>query len=207
MRYVSLFAALALAACSTPGGMPIQTVTDEDVLEQGRVPPGFPDVFARLYWLCGQAFEGRVASDDPRDADWAREVLTVHVRECSTDELRLPLHVGENRSRTWVLTRPGGGLRLKHDHRHEDGSEDVLTQYGGETSAIRGDTVRFPADAFSRSLFEREGIPDSMANVWSLTVTDTELVYELDRPNRRFEARFDLTQPVDAPPPPWGFED
>ena len=54
-------------------------------------------------------------------------------RSCDLAEIRIPFHVGEDRSRTWVMTPTSVGLRLKHDHRHEDGSEDEVTQYGGDT--------------------------------------------------------------------------
>jgi len=169
-------------------------------------PDGYP-MFAALSQLCGQAFEGRVVSDDPRDADWASQRLVMHVRECSDSEIRIPLHVGDDRSRTWVITPVPGGLQLKHDHRHEDGSEDVLTQYGGATTvAPTAERAEFPADEFSRALFEREDIPASMANTWSITLGETSFTYALDRPERHFAAEFDLTAPVDAPPPPWGAE-
>ncbi|WP_300544801.1 hypothetical protein [Maricaulis sp.] len=165
------------------------------------------DLFDRLAARCGQAFEGRVVSEDPRDADWASRRLVMHVRECGGDAIRIPLHVGEDRSRTWVISRTADGLRLKHDHRHEDGSEDVLTQYGGDTvEAPAPDRAEFPADAYSRALFEREGIPASTENVWSITLGETRFTYALDRPDRHFAAEFDLTQPVEAPPPPWGAE-
>lgn len=171
-------------------------------------PAARDDLFSRLQSLCGAAFQGSVVSDDPRDADWAGETLTVHVRECDAATVRIPLHVGEDRSRTWVVTRlEDGRLRLKHDHRHEDGSEDVLTQYGGETEApVTGLAARFPADAESRALFEREAIAASMDNVWTLALDPQAqtLTYALDRPDRHFEARFDLARPVEAPPPPWG---
>lgn len=182
---------LALAAC-TPS-------------QEAAAPA--EDLFDQLTALCGQAYEGQVVSEDPRDADWAAQTLTMHVRECSDTEIRIPLHVGEDRSRTWVITRQGEGLRLKHDHRHEDGSEDVLTQYGGDTVGVpAANRAEFPADAFSRALFEREGIPASMENVWSITLTDTRFTYALDRPERHFAAEFNLPQPVAPPPPPWGFE-
>jgi hypothetical protein len=57
----------------------------------------------------------------------------MHVRTCSENALRIPFHVGDDHSRTWVITRTENGLRLKHDHRHEDGSEDAVTQYGGDS--------------------------------------------------------------------------
>ncbi|WP_421857183.1 hypothetical protein [Oceanicaulis sp.] len=167
-----------------------------------------PDLFDRLSAYCGQAFEGEVTSEDERDADFASERLVMHVRECGETELRVPFHVGEDRSRTWVITRlPEGGLRLKHDHRHEDGSEDVLTQYGGDTVGTAGMTrADFPADAESQALFEREGIPVSMANVWSITLSEDSFIYALDRPDRHFAVAFDLTEPVETPPAPWGAE-
>jgi hypothetical protein len=162
------------------------------------------DLYTKLSHYCGQSFEGTVTSDDPRDADWAAETLTIEFRECDMGDIRIPLHVGENRSRTWVITRIEDGLRLQHDHRHEDGSSDVLTMYGGDTLEEPTATqAHFPADQHSKDLFEREGIPDSMQNTWSLTLNDTHLVYALDRPNRHFEASFDLTQTVATPPAPW----
>ena len=189
IRTLVLAAPLALAACAPAA----QTE---------------PDLFDRLSAYCGQAFEGRVTSDDPRDEAFASERLVMHVRECGDTVLRVPFHVGEDRSRTWVITRlPEDGLRLKHDHRHEDGSEDVLTQYGGDTEGAAGPVrADFPADAESQALFEREGIPVSMADVWSITLSEDSFIYALDRPNRHFAVEFDLTEPVETPPAPWGAE-
>ena len=196
--------------------------------------PSAPLLFQQIAELCGQAFEGRVTSDDPRDAEWVEQRLVMHVRECSDNEIRIPLHVGDDRSRTWVISIQSGvlsgpvdasalrdgamltcsgdceasWLRLKHDHRHEDGSEDVLTQYGGDAALMGADSnrVEFPADDFSRRLFEREGISASMENTWSITATGSSFTYALDRPGRHFSAEFDLTVPVELPPPPWGAE-
>jgi hypothetical protein len=163
--------------------------------------------FERLASLCGKAFEGRIASPAvPADAAFAGKRLVMHVRGCSEGELRIPFHVGEDRSRTWVVTRTAAGLRLKHDHRHEDGSEDRLTQYGGD-SAGAGEAVRqeFPADAFSKALFLREGSAQSVTNVWAMEVDPgARFAYELRRPGRFFRVEFDLARPVAPPPPPWG---
>lgn len=171
--------------------------------------PAAPTLFEQLSTLCGQAFEGGVVTEDERDADFASQRLVMHVRECEADTLRIPFHVGEDRSRTWVITRlDDGRLRLKHDHRHEDGSEDVLTQYGGKTdNAAAGLSADFPADEDSRALFAREGIEVSMANVWTMAIDGDSFVYALNRPDRHFEARFDLTRAVAPPPAPWGAAD
>lgn len=156
--------------------------------------------------MCGKAFEGRIASP-PVEADraFAGKRLVMDVRGCSTDEIRIPFHIGEDRSRTWVVTRTGTGLRLKHDHRHSDGTEDKLTQYGGD-SAGEGTAERqeFPADAFSKAMFTRENIPASTANVWAIEVDGEIFAYELRRPGRFFRVEFDLSRPVAPPPPPWG---
>lgn len=166
------------------------------------------DFLRALTGLCGQAFEGRIVDNEPApDADpFADQRLVMHVRECADGVVRVPFHVGDDRSRTWVITRTAQGLRLKHDHRHADGMPDVVTMYGGETASI-GTPVRqeFPADADSRALFEREGLAASIANTWAMELEPgRRFVYELTRPNRTFRVEFDLTTPVAAPPPPWG---
>jgi len=127
----------------------------------------------------------------------------MHVRSCDLAEIRIPFHVGPDRSRTWVVTPTSVGLRLKHDHRHEDGSEDAVTQYGGDTRG-QGDPVAqdFYADAITASL-----VPEAVTNVWTLEIRPGELfAYALRREgsDRRFRVEFDLTRPVDVPPPPWG---
>ena len=192
MKHLPIAAALLLAGCAT------------------RLPePGPQDLFfGHLSGLCGQAFEGRIASPPVEaDAAFAGKRLVMHVRDCSTHGVRIPFHVGEDRSRTWVVSRTDSGLRLKHDHRHEDGSEDKLSQYGGDAAAP-GTAARqeFPADAFSKALFEREKIPASVNNVWAMEVHPGRLfAYELRRPGRFFRVEFDLSRPVPPPPPPWGW--
>ena len=162
--------------------------------------------FARLSHLCGKAFEGRVVSPPTEaDASFAGKRLVMHVRDCSADEIRIPFHVGEDRSRTWVVTRTGAGLRLKHDHRHADGSEDAVRQYGGDTAGPgTAERQEFPADAFSRDLFERTGRAVSVPNVWAIEVDPGRMfAYELRRPGRHFRVEFDLSRPVPAPPAAW----
>lgn len=127
----------------------------------------------------------------------------MHARSCASTEVRIPFHLGANRSRTWVITRTATGLRLKHDHRHEDGSEDAITQYGGDTRDS-GTIVRqeFYADSHTATL-----IPAARTNVWTIEVIPGDrFAYALRRvgTDRRFRVEFDLTTPVATPPPPWG---
>lgn len=161
--------------------------------------------FAELSKHCGKAYAGRLVTEDPLDADIAGAPLVMEVRSCDADEIRIPFHVGDDRSRTWVVTRTERGLRLKHDHRHQDGSSDDLTLYGGDTTTA-GTPVRqeFPADQYSKDLFIREGRTASVDNVWAAEIDVQRFAYELKRPNRHFRVEFDVTAPVAAPPPPWG---
>ncbi len=162
------------------------------------------DVFwAELNAMCGNAYHGRVVQSEPPDDAMSQATLTMHVRECSESEIRVPFHVGDDRSRTWVFTRTVNGLRLKHDHRHEDGSEDEVTQYGGNTPAAGTAQVQeFAADEHTATL-----IPAAATNVWTVEVhPGSTFVYSLRREGteRRFRAEFEIGVPVDIPPPPWG---
>ncbi len=166
----------------------------------------------RIAALCGKAFAGRIAASEPAaaDADMAGKPLVMHVARCSADEIRIPFHVGDDRSRTWVLTRTPAGLRLKHDHRHADGSPDAVTMYGGDTAGP-GSAARqeFPVDAESIALFRANKLDRSVINVWAVEVSDTAFAYELRRPAgpaaRHFRVEFDVTRPVAPPPLPWGW--
>jgi hypothetical protein len=196
MKHSVLTLAFAAAACAPEA--PPQTSAETPAAQQEEVAQAPADVFlARLNALCGQRFEGKVVTSDPLDANFANSRLLMHVRDCSPSGVRIPFHVGEDKSRTWVLTRTDAGLRLKHDHRHDDGTEDELSQYGGDT-AVAGTVTRqeFPADEFSKELFLTKGNPASVTNVWAVEAADAMFAYELRRPERFFRVEFDLTKPV-----------
>jgi hypothetical protein len=135
----------------------------------------------------------------------------MHFRDCRKDEIRIPFNVGEDRSRTWMLSKTETGYRLKHRHIHEDGTVDKLTNYGGDhvgpPKALPGGGWRleFPADAESKAMFEAGGIPQSSQNVWAMEhVPGKQFVYELRRPQRFLRVEFDMTDTADTPQPPWG---
>ena len=169
---------------------------------------------------CGKAFAGRMVSDEAPDAEMRGAAMVMHVRECSPARIAVPFHVQRadgswDRSRTWLLTRTATGLRLKHDHRHEDGKPDAMTLYGGDTAAPgTASGQEFPVDAESVALFRAEGRTVSVTNVWRVEVTPAgsaqpRFAYQLLRqpPNaRNFRVEFDLTRPIPAPPAPWGHD-
>ena len=166
---------------------------------------------ARIAALCGKAFAGRVVTTDPADSDMIGKALVMHVAKCGADEVRIPFHVGDDRSRTWVITRTARGLRLKHDHRHQDGGPDAVTMYGGDTAGAGTATRQeFPVDAESVAMFRANGLARSATNVWAIEADERLFVYELKRPAgenaRHFRVEFDLTTPVAVPPKAWGAE-
>lgn len=158
--------------------------------------------------MCGNAYGGRITANDPATPNdpFEGQPLVMHVRTCEGERVLVPFHVGEDRSRTWVLTLHGDRIRLKHDHRHQDGSEDELTQYGGD-STTPGTASRqtFPVDQFSIDLFTRTNRTVSNTNTWAMEVYPGRMfAYELSRPGRMFRVEFDLTKTVPTPPAPWG---
>jgi hypothetical protein len=122
----AMLAVLVSAACA---GLPPDTVQ----------PAGTADVhrafLANLAQQCGLAFRGEVLDVPPDDVGFAGDpALIMHIRECSPDEVRIPVFVGDDRSRMWIFTHTGGGIDLRHDHRHEDGRSEPTTFYGAFVS-------------------------------------------------------------------------
>ncbi len=186
LRYLPL---LALLGCTTP-----------------QAPPAAPAeaFFARYKTLCGKTFAGRLATSDPADAAFAGKALVARAVGCTDNEIRVAFDVGEDRSRTWIVTSTATGLRLKHRHLLKDGSVDPVSNYGGDTAAP-GTARRqeFPVDAESRAMFAREGRSVSTTNVWAFEIEPgTALTYELARPaepgkpGRLFRVTFDLSKPT-----------
>ncbi|RUO36685.1 hypothetical protein CWE11_02055 [Aliidiomarina sanyensis] len=163
--------------------------------------------FEHLRAHCGKAYEGQVSVNNPVSSGFEGRLI-MHVRKCSENELQIPFHVGDNHSRTWILTKTGSGISLKHDHRMPDGSYDELTMYGGHTvDAGFENSQSFPVDQYSKELFAALGIPASNTNIWQMYIYPEEFTYRLIREGREFRVDFDLTTPVDLPPTPWGYAD
>lgn len=143
--------------------------------------------FERLRAACGANFEGASAFPrDPGDA-FAGKPLVATISSCTDTEIRVPFTVGEDRSRTWIITKTGGGLQLKHDHRHADGTPDAQTNYGGLASHTGSALSQsFSADAYTAQL-----IPAAATNVWTLSLSEDgkTMSYYLERDGKpRFKA-------------------
>lgn len=170
---------------------------------------GQEPVPSELFWNtlqshCGKAYEGSLALPE-EDENFGGKRLIMHVKSCSDTEIKIPFFVGDDKSRTWILTKNNSILTLKHDHRHEDGSEDDINFYGGTASnAGKVDIQFFPADDATQKM-----IPGAATNVWWITLDDTTFTYNLRRlgTNRVFKVAMDLTKPIATPANPWGWQD
>lgn len=160
----------------------------------------------KLETHCGKAYAGEITSGGVAGDGFTGKKLVMHVRSCEPNDIRIPFFVGDDKSRTWVLHKNEiKTLRLKHDHRHADGSEETSTQYGGTNSNVGLENLQmFPADSYTAQL-----IPKAATNVWWFTIADDHFTYNLRRigSDRQFTVRFDLTQPIATPGAPWGTKD
>ena len=154
---------------------------------------------------CGKSYEGTVTAGAREGDGFSENRLVMHVRSCEDNRIRIPFFVGDNKSRTWILTLDNDRILLKHDHRHEDGSDDKVTMYGGWSSNAGTPNMQFfPADQFTSNLIDY-----ATFNVWWITIDDKSYTYNLQRvgSNRVFSVTFDLTKEVETPSAPWGWKD
>jgi hypothetical protein len=174
-----VIAAAALAGCATT---PAQSPQDQ--------------FFAAVSSHCGHSLHGRLVTNDPQDAALIGKPIVGRFAACTASEVRINIVVGDDTSRTWVISRTPGGLRLTHLHLHKDGTEEEVSRYGGDAT-MPGNAQRqeFPADAFSRDLFTRLNRPGNLTNVWAVEARPREFyAHELRNPNGRF-FRLELHRP------------
>lgn len=180
------------APATTPAaGASVGTATAESVAAHPR------DAFwERLQALCPGAAPGELLQA-PDEQIPPGAALVVHFWECGDAEIRFPLHVNDDRSRTWVLIRHADRLELRHDHRYEDGAEASNTWYGATTLAD-GTATR------QEFVTDRDGVLGG----WAIEIEPgVHFTYGTIRDGEwRHHLRFDLTNPVEVPPLHWGHE-
>lgn len=153
------------------------------------------------------AYPGRttlntLASPEPFEGAVLRMVLD----SCDGDLLPIPFVVGEDRSRTWLLSFEEGALRLAHDHRDTRGTPGEANLYGGLAHRTPSEGAEpssehllyFPADASTL-----EARPARAANTWVMALAPggDRFYYRLYLNGAlRLEAAFDLTRTVPLPP-------
>jgi hypothetical protein len=179
-------------------------LTTQPVFGQAKETDSF---WNNLQKLCGKAFTGTVAAAPADDTTFKGKALIMHVRSCEKNRIRIPFFVGEDKSRTWVLTKmKNGRILLKHDHRHDDGKPDKVTMYGGlTTNSGSASRQMFPADDETVKV-----IAAAATNVWWIDLVDGDYFsYNLRRmgTERYFSIKFDLKKEVKTPDAPWGWKD
>ncbi len=187
-------------------GLILLSAANSSVFGQTKAVPGSVTFWNSLQKLCGKAFAGTVQAAPADDTTFKGKELVMHARACEKDKIRIPFFVGADKSRTWVLTRKNERILLKHDHRHEDGTPDKVTMYGGwTTNGGARDRQMFPADQETVDI-----LPAAAANVWWIEIVDGQyFTYNLRRvgTERYFSVKFDLSKEVTKPAAPWGWKD
>jgi len=217
-----LVLAPVLAACGDGGPVPEPVDTASAVEGSRAVPapelprPGMVDdahpiapeqeaFWAAIVERCGEAYPGEVVDHTPYYTSAAAyDEVVAHIIECSDERIHMALHMDDDRSRNWILTRDRGTLLLKHDHRNQDGTEEEITQYGGHApSPGLAHRQIFPADEHTAEI-----LPDRWDNFWFMDFMDEEtFAYGVHWPEQGHSIRihFDLTSPMEPPPAPWGY--
>ncbi len=151
--------------------------------------------FDNLASLCGTSFAGKQVYRSHHGSSWAHLDLTMHVSKCQPDSIFIPFRVGDDTSRTWLFVVEDGRLRFRHDHRHEDGTPEDESLYGGYADDNGNAFVQyFPADDFTANLIDGGG-----GNVWTVSISEdfSTFSYRLDRDGeKRFQIDFDLSKPI-----------
>lgn len=167
---------------------------------QGKT--GAQQFWETLKLHCGKAYTGEVTAG--LTDDFKNGPLVMHISACEDGIIRIPFFVGEDKSRTWILKLQNDRILLKHDHRHQDGTPDKVTQYGGITNNSGQANIQvFPADQETVNM-----LPAASGNVWWITVDKDFFTYNLRRigSERVFTVKFDLSKPTTTPSAAWGWE-
>lgn len=146
---------------------------------QGFAQTPASQFFSKIQDLCGSKFVGKMTFPLEGQDSFKDKILVADIDYCSAEEVRIPFSVGEDASRTWILSQTEQGLRLKHKHLLKDGTIDPVSDYGGFTIAQgTGLSQSFYADDYTKEL-----IPDAATNVWTMSFSDDfkTMTYHLER--------------------------
>ena len=144
---------------------------------------------------CTHIFTGQSSyPSTPEDSFYGKELVANFIN-CTDTQIHVPFHVGDNKSRTWIFTKlDNGKLQLKHQHLHDDGSADEVSNYGGTadggeitvTQGVKSIHMHFPADDFTKKL-----LPEASTNVWTIELISNgnpaqdAMTYNLYRHNKK----------------------
>ncbi|MFN3557503.1 MAG: hypothetical protein ACK4VN_16205 [Bacteroidales bacterium] len=145
--------------------------------------------------LCGKSFRGQQTYMQEGRESWDHLDFVMHVTVCEDNQVLIPFHLSEDRSRTWMFINENGKLRFRHDHRHEDGTPEDQTLYGGYSDG-QGSAFEqyFPADEYTVDL-----LTDTLGRQWNIILAEdlSNFSYRLLYAGEIvFQADFDLTNPI-----------
>lgn len=172
-----------------------------NTLAQNKIP-------SLVFWEnlkkhCGKSYEGEITEGADNET-FKGKTLKMQVLACENDVIKIPFYVGEDKSRTWVFILIGDKILLKHDHRHQDGTPDKVTMYGGKSLNVgQTDIQMFPADEETAQL-----LPAAATNVWWVGLKDDTFTYNLRRigSDRYISIKFNLAKPIVLDWQPWGWQ-
>ncbi len=164
--------------------------------------------FNQIKALCGKAFSGGIVQDTSNSMAYRGKKFILHIRDCSDTQIKMPLHIDDNSSRILILTKrdtkSGVSIKLQHDHRHQDGTSDDLTLYGGSTTDSGTVHIQdFPESAESIELTKAHAPTRTWPSVWSIHLSSDDIVYQVVRPGRTIQTKFKLSNTVANPPKAW----
>ena len=149
-----------------------------------------------LAQLCGQSFKGQQVFMAEGRESWALKKFVMHVTVCEDDRVYVPFHLDDDHSRTWMFLVEDGRLRFRHDHRHEDGTPEDVTMYGGYADGSgTAFWQNFPADEYTCEM-----LPNSCHADWRVELSEDKTTYSYSLFNYGellFRAEFDLTLPLE----------
>ncbi len=154
--------------------------------------------FNHLAQYYGQSFRGKQDFMAEGRESWEHMDFVMHVTALEDDRIYVPFHLDDDHSRTWMFLVEEGRLRFRHDHRHEDGTPEDITMYGGYGSG-RGTAMKqdFPADEYTCGL-----IPTSCHAVWRVELSENPRTYSymlFSHDELLFRGVFDLENPISNP--------
>ncbi len=145
--------------------------------------------------LCGQTFSGGETFIAEGRESWADKQFVMHVTVCEDDRVYVPFHLDDDHSRTWMFLVEDGRLRFRHDHRHEDGTPEDITMYGGYSDGLGTSLLQsFPADEFTCEM-----LPTACNAIWRVFLSEDlkTFSYQLHYGDELlFEGAFDISKNI-----------
>jgi hypothetical protein len=175
-------------------GYPEDMIVRVEALES-LIPEAERSFLDNLSGLCGKSFRGKEVYSAPGRESWAEKDFVMHVTVCENDRVHIPFHLDQDHSRTWMFLAEGNRLRFRHDHRHDDGTPEELTLYGGYSDGTGTAFVqKFPADDYTIELLE-----DTLGREWRVILSEDlgSMTYQLHYSGQlMFAAEFNLADPI-----------